>query len=62
MIAGLYSDHSYQQLIITLIRIFQSDIKPAHYVVLGHLIGYCLASEELQANTNKHLSLCLRQN
>lgn len=53
---------SYTELKHHILTIFRDDIKPEHWIVLGHLIGYCLATNE-NANTNKkQLSLCLRQN
>jgi len=58
------NEENYLGLVRHLITIFRTDIKPAHYVVLGHLIGYCLATGQEQAKFNQQiiLSLCQRQN
>lgn len=64
IIENFANDTNYMGLIRHLITIFRTDIKPAHYVVLGHLIGYCLATDKEQATTNtiNTYQLCQRQN
>lgn len=42
-------------------KIFASDIKPAHYMCLGYLIGEKTATEKTLL-TQKQLFLCLKQN
>lgn len=45
-----------------LLRVFGSNIKPCHYLVLGYLIGYVVATDKAQDDFTKHNSLCQRQN
>jgi hypothetical protein len=57
-----FEHEGYAKLVIHLLKIFLEDIKPLHYIVLGHLIGYRHATEKERVKINKSLSLCLRQN
>lgn len=45
-----------------LLRVFGSNIKPCHYLVLGYLIGYVVATDKAHDDFTKHNSLCQRQN
>lgn len=47
-----------------LITIFRHEIKPEHFIVLGVLIGLCLATDQEHDTFLKHNSYqsCLRQN
>jgi len=62
IILNFASSMPYAKLKILLIKLFQSDIRPEHYIILGHLIGYCLATEETHDELTKQFSLCQRQN
>jgi hypothetical protein len=46
----------------TLIRVFGKNIKPVHYLVLGYLIGYVVATEKAHDDFFKHNAICQRQN
>lgn len=45
-----------------LLRVFGSNIKACHYLVLGYLIGYVAATDKAHNDFTKHNSVCQRQN
>lgn len=45
-----------------LLRVFGQNIKPCHFVALGFLIGYVVATDQAHNDFSKNNSLCLRQN
>jgi len=45
-----------------LLRIFQHEISPRHYVILGLLIGQRFAAREMQNTIINFTKVCQRQN
>lgn len=56
-----YSGLSYASAVLMMLKIFMSDIKPVHYIVLGVLIGERSATIKAEQKQN-NLFICQRLN
>lgn len=64
VISAFSGTESYSHLKHHLIHIFKEDIRPEHYIILGHIIGYCIATDQERYTIEQqtHYQSCLRQN